>query len=124
MITFKNCDKIHKCKKYNEGLCPIINPNVEQFCMKWFKINSLQDEALLSDAQKINIPISVPILHLAFLLLICFFKTFVFLLGVLLAAAASSIFAMYNLYRAIMAGLGVYNLKGLLTVFKKLIDKI
>ena len=49
---------------------------------------------------------------------------FVFLLGVLLAYATSIIFTLYNLYRAIMAGLGVYNLKGLLKVFKKMIDKI
>lgn len=48
---------MNKCKKYNEGLCPIINPNVEQFCVKWFKINSLQDEALLEDRQKLNIPL-------------------------------------------------------------------
>ena len=57
MLTFKNCDQLNKCKKYNECLCPINNPNVEQFCVKWFKINSLQDEALLEDKQKQNIPL-------------------------------------------------------------------
>lgn len=56
-MDFKNCDKINKCKKYNECLCPITNPNVEQFCIKWFKINSLQDEALLENKQKRDIPL-------------------------------------------------------------------
>ena len=56
-MDFKNCDKINKCKKYNECLCPIINPNVEQFCIKWFKINSLQNEALLENRQKRDIPL-------------------------------------------------------------------
>ena len=48
-MTFKDCDKISKCKKYKDQLCPIINPNVDQFCIKWFKINSLQNEALLEN---------------------------------------------------------------------------
>lgn len=57
MLTFKDCDQLNNCKKYKESLCPINNLNVEQFCIKWFKINSLQDEALLSDKQKKNIPL-------------------------------------------------------------------
>ena len=46
-----------KCKKYRDQLCPIINSNVDQFCIKWFKINSLQNEALLEDNQKRDIPL-------------------------------------------------------------------
>lgn len=57
MITFKECDKLNKCKKYNTGMCPITNSNVEQFCIKWFKINALQEEALLEDKQKRDIPL-------------------------------------------------------------------
>lgn len=56
-MTFKDCDKKNKCKKYKNGLCPITNPNVEQFCIKWFKINALQDEALLENRQKKDIPL-------------------------------------------------------------------
>lgn len=56
-MTFKDCDKLIKCKKYNEGLCPIKNPNVDPFCIKWFKIDTLQNESLLEDRQKKDIPL-------------------------------------------------------------------
>lgn len=46
------------------------------------------------------------------------------MLTLFLCFAFSGIFALYNFYRAVMAGLGVYDLKGLLTAFKKLIEKI
>lgn len=49
---------------------------------------------------------------------------FALALILLILNVLSIIFTVYNLYRAILAGLGVYDLKGLLTVFKKLIEKI
>lgn len=55
-MDFRDCDKIKSCKKYREGSCPIINPSIDQFCLKWFKINELQDLALLEDNQKIRFP--------------------------------------------------------------------
>ena len=55
MIDLNKCPKTHKCKKYIERTCPILNSGVEQFCIKLFKINSLQDNALLTDRQKQHI---------------------------------------------------------------------
>ncbi len=51
-------------------------------------------------------------------------RIFVLQLAILLAYILSVIFTLYNLYRAILAGIGVYDFKGLLMVFKKLIDKL
>ena len=55
-MDFKTCDKTLTCKKHREGTCPIINNEVDQFCVKWFKINELQNLALLEDSQKIRFP--------------------------------------------------------------------
>lgn len=52
MLTFKSCNKTNRCKKYHKGICPINNLDIEQFCIKWFKINALQDEALFEGKQK------------------------------------------------------------------------
>lgn len=54
-MDFTSCTYINNCKKYKEKTCPIINPNVNQFCIKWFKIDELQNEALLTEKQKIPI---------------------------------------------------------------------
>lgn len=54
-MDFTSCTYIGNCRKYREGTCPIINPNVDQFCIKWFKIDELQNEALLTEKQKIPI---------------------------------------------------------------------
>ena len=54
-MDFTSCTYINNCKKYKDGICPIINPNVDQFCIKWFKIDELQNEALLTEKQKIPI---------------------------------------------------------------------
>ena len=54
-MDFTSCTYINNCKKYKEGTCPIINSNVDQFCIKWFKIDELQNEALLTEKQKIPI---------------------------------------------------------------------
>ena len=54
-MDFTSCTYISNCRKYREGTCPIINPNVDQFCIKWFKIDELQNEALLTEKQKIPI---------------------------------------------------------------------
>lgn len=49
-----SCDKISKCKKYYEGKCPIQDKELAPFCMKFFKINELQNYALLTDSQKLH----------------------------------------------------------------------
>ena len=54
-MDFTSCNYTNNCKKYREGTCPIINKNIEQFCLKWFKIDELQNEALLTEKQKIPI---------------------------------------------------------------------
>lgn len=51
-MDFNSCIYTEKCKKYKENNCPIINKDIEQFCIKWFKINELQNLALLTDKQK------------------------------------------------------------------------
>ena len=51
-MDFTSCNYTNNCKKYKEGNCPIINKNIEQFCLKWFKIDELQNEALLTERQK------------------------------------------------------------------------
>lgn len=56
MLDFKSCDKTQTCKKYREGTCPITNNNIDQFCIKWFKINELQTLSLLEDSQKNRFP--------------------------------------------------------------------
>ena len=54
-MDFTSCNYTDNCKKYREGTCPIINPDVDQFCIKWFKIDELQNEALLTEKQKVPI---------------------------------------------------------------------
>ena len=54
-MELTSCTYIGNRRKYREGTCPIINPNVDQFCIKWFKIDELQNEALLTEKQKIPI---------------------------------------------------------------------
>lgn len=54
-MDFTSCNYTNNCKKYREGICPIINPDIDQFCIKWFKIDELQNEALLTEKQKIPI---------------------------------------------------------------------
>lgn len=58
-MDFRSCDITHSCKKYKEGNCPIINNKAEQFCVKWFKVNELQNLGLLTDSQKIRFPMYV-----------------------------------------------------------------
>lgn len=56
-MEFENCDFKEKCKKYKNNECPSQSIEIPQFCVRLFKINSLQDEALLSEKQRKNIPL-------------------------------------------------------------------
>ena len=57
MIDLKNCPYKNKCKKYNTLQCPIQDESQPQFCIKLFKIDELQNQALLTDRQKQYIPL-------------------------------------------------------------------
>lgn len=49
-----SCQFENKCKKFNENNCPL---NTGDICLKLFKINTLQNNALLTDKQKEYIPL-------------------------------------------------------------------
>ena len=57
MIDLENCPYKTKCKKYDNSQCPIQDLSQSQFCIKLFKINELQEKALLTDKQKQYVPL-------------------------------------------------------------------
>ncbi len=61
MIDLENCPYKTKCKKYNNSQCPIQDLSQPQFCIKLFKINELQEKALLTDKQKQYVPLRLDI---------------------------------------------------------------
>lgn len=56
MLDIENCIFKDNCKKYKDLKCPLNNKE-ENFCIKLFKINELQNNALLTDKQKQYIPL-------------------------------------------------------------------
>lgn len=54
-MELNNCNFTENCKKYREGNCPITNNTLAPFCLKLFKIDKLQEAALLTDKQKQHI---------------------------------------------------------------------
>ena len=43
------------CKKYKENNCPLLENTADAFCIRQFKINRLQEEALLTEKQRFPI---------------------------------------------------------------------
>ena len=48
----EKCRYSRNCKKFNMGKCPLLNTVGDDFCIKLFKINKLQDNALLTEKQR------------------------------------------------------------------------
>lgn len=57
MIDYINCNFKSKCKKFNAGECPSQDTENFPFCARLYKINLLQDAALLSDKQREYLPL-------------------------------------------------------------------
>lgn len=56
MITSKDCYLRGRCKKFLDGNCP---SEVDEFCIKLFKLNYLYEESLLSTKQRMHTELRV-----------------------------------------------------------------
>lgn len=56
-MDINNCPFKNKCKKYKDKECPSQNEELTPFCLKLFKVNQLQELALLTDKQKEYMPL-------------------------------------------------------------------
>lgn len=59
MCDFEHCNFQPKCKKYGQGQCPYQDRTLPPFCARLFKINTLQDNALLTQKQRDYIPLRI-----------------------------------------------------------------
>ena len=59
MINLQDCPYTSKCKKFDNLQCPTQDASQPQFCIKLFKINELQEKALLTNKQKQYVPLRV-----------------------------------------------------------------
>ena len=59
MVTFEQCSFRNSCKKWKEKQCPAQDTSLPQFCAKLFKIDKLQENALLTDKQREHISLRI-----------------------------------------------------------------
>lgn len=59
MCDFERCNFQDRCKKYRIGQCPSQDETLPPFCTRLFKINALQDNALLTQKQREYVPLRI-----------------------------------------------------------------